>query len=119
MTTRRCPRCTADATCGLCAAAREYRETNADADPIGRMVGKTVRRLRKERGMSQADVADQLNMPRPSIARLERGKHCPTLELLVDVACVLGVRPSALIASVDAACAAVANTTPTEKETVR
>lgn len=104
---RKCPRCepkNGDELCQLCAMREEYRVTRADADPIGRLVGKAVRAARVSAGLSQAAVARAVGMPRPSIARLERGRHVPTLDVLLDVASAMGLPPSRLLASLDAAC---------------
>jgi DNA-binding XRE family transcriptional regulator len=42
--------------------------------------------LRIASGLTQAELAERAGVPQPNIARLESGKHQPTLELLRRVA---------------------------------
>ena len=53
--------------------------------------GRAVRRLRLERGMTQADLADRLKLGRTSVTNLEKGRQNPPLSLLPDIAGALGV----------------------------
>lgn len=51
-------------------------------------VGKMILTLRKERGMTQSDLAKRLNCTKQSISFYERGKRSPdylTLEALADI----------------------------------
>ncbi len=45
--------------------------------------------LRRERNITQAELARLVNAKQPSIARLESGKHNPSLKLLKKIAEVL------------------------------
>ena len=48
--------------------------------------------LRITAGMTQAELAEKVGTRQPNIARLEAGKHEPTLDLLRRVAEALGYR---------------------------
>ncbi len=47
--------------------------------------------MREERGVSQAQLAEQSSVPRPTIAHMESGQANPTLAVVVKVARALGV----------------------------
>jgi len=49
-------------------------------------VGDALRRVRKMRGMSQAELAKRVGMRQPAITRLENGHHVPTWRTLSKVA---------------------------------
>ena len=49
-------------------------------------VGESIRRIRKNQGMSQAELARRVGMRQPAITRLERGHHVPTLRTLSRIA---------------------------------
>ena len=51
-----------------------------------------IARLRIEQGLTQAELAERVGTKQPSIARLESGKHDPSLDLLTRVAAALGQR---------------------------
>lgn len=59
--------------------------------------GRAVRRLRQERGMTQAELAVRLNLGRTSITNLEKGQQSPPLSMLPDIASALGVDPLLLV----------------------
>lgn len=61
--------------------------------------GRAVRRLRQERGMTQAELAARLSLGRTSITNLEKGQQSPPLSMLPEIASALGVDPLRLIAS--------------------
>jgi DNA-binding XRE family transcriptional regulator len=65
--------------------------------PLG--AGEQIRKLRKTKGMTQAEVARTANILRPNLARIEAGKHRPTLETLERLAGALKVSVVDLIAS--------------------
>jgi len=60
--------------------------------------GRAVRRLRQDRGMTQAELAARLGLGRTSITNLEKGQQSPPLSMLPDIANALGVDPLSLIA---------------------
>jgi transcriptional regulator with XRE-family HTH domain len=61
--------------------------------------GRTVRRLRQERGMTQAELAARLGLGRTSITNLEKGQQSPPLSMLPEIASALGIDPLRLIAN--------------------
>lgn len=54
-------------------------------------LGEQVRRLREERGISQAELARRMGTGQPAIARLEAGGVTPTIDTLERVGRALGV----------------------------
>lgn len=53
--------------------------------------------LRKRRGLTQAQLAEQLGVEQPTVQRWEKGKREPDLTQLMKIAFILGVEPAALI----------------------
>lgn len=49
-------------------------------------LGKRVRKMRKERGLSQTELANNINKDQPSIQRLEAGNINPSFYYLHQVA---------------------------------
>ena len=47
--------------------------------------------LRKERGITQQEIADRTGIKRTNVARIESGKNAPTIEVLVKLAAALGM----------------------------
>lgn len=62
-------------------------------------LGVRFRQLRLERGLTQAEVSKRSGIHRPNIARVERGRHVPSLETLRRLADAIGVTPSELLSS--------------------
>ena len=58
---------------------------------LGEAVGKMYSMARKERGFTQQEVAEVSGVKRPNIARLEGGKHSPTVDMLARVADSMGM----------------------------
>lgn len=54
-------------------------------------IGQRVRELRKERGMSQSELAKKAGVALMTISRLERGEHAPNTKTLGQVAEALEV----------------------------
>jgi transcriptional regulator with XRE-family HTH domain len=59
--------------------------------------GKVLKQHRKERGMSQEDLAGDAEFDRTYPSLLERGLRTPTLTILFAIATVLGVRADSLV----------------------
>jgi transcriptional regulator with XRE-family HTH domain len=59
---------------------------------LGEAVGEMYALARKERGLTQQEVAEVSGVKRPNIARLEGGKHSPTVDMLARVADSMGMR---------------------------
>lgn len=49
-------------------------------------IGKKLRNLRMDRGLSQEKLAEYTNMSREHISCIERGKNLPTVETLYNLA---------------------------------
>jgi transcriptional regulator with XRE-family HTH domain len=60
-------------------------------------IGKRVRRVREQRGLSQQALADAADLQQTHVARLERGRHDPSLRVLRKIALALDVDLGALV----------------------
>jgi transcriptional regulator with XRE-family HTH domain len=63
---------------------------------IRRVVGKNVRRYRKEAELSKEELAARIGVEQGYVSRLEAGKRNPTIVTIWDAAEALGVCPAAL-----------------------
>lgn len=54
-------------------------------------VGRLICTLRKERGMTQQNIADALSISNKTVSKWERGMGCPDLSLLPGLSDLLGV----------------------------
>ncbi len=63
-------------------------------------VGENIRRLRKNAGWSQEELAATCGLHRTYIGAIERGERNVSLENIVEIARTLGVRPSELLEGV-------------------
>jgi DNA-binding XRE family transcriptional regulator len=54
-------------------------------------VGEQVRKLRKIKGMNQAQLARAAHILRPNLSRIEAGRHRPTLETLEKISAALKI----------------------------
>ena len=61
------------------------------------LLGENVRRLRKERGLSQEELAFQAGMKRSYLSDLERGTRNPTVRALERLASALEIEPADLL----------------------
>jgi DNA-binding XRE family transcriptional regulator len=61
-------------------------------------IGERVRRERRARKWTLADLSSRTGIKVPNLSRLEKGKHSPSLETLEKVADAFGVPVAALIA---------------------
>ncbi|MEO9346332.1 helix-turn-helix domain-containing protein [Acinetobacter radioresistens] len=59
--------------------------------------GLLVRKYRKERNMSQEQLALLCNMDRSYLGRVERGEVNPTLEKIYEIARALDINPQDLL----------------------
>ncbi|HEX4198045.1 MAG TPA: helix-turn-helix transcriptional regulator [Caulobacteraceae bacterium] len=64
------------------------------------IVGANVRRLRKERGLTQEDVAHPAGISVRYLSGIESGQENPTVAVLGRLAAALGVHPSSLLENV-------------------
>ena len=70
---------------------------------IQRRVGRNVRRLRRERGLSQEELGFEADLYRTYISGVERGIRNPTLLIIEKIAAALGTPPHTLLEPVQGA----------------
>jgi DNA-binding XRE family transcriptional regulator len=63
----------------------------------GTSVGRRVRDLRMKAGITQAELARRTGIHRPNIARVEAGRHTPSLETVARLAEALGTSPARIL----------------------
>jgi transcriptional regulator with XRE-family HTH domain len=68
-----------------------------DRAGFDRDVGVRLQRTRKERGITQEELAKRLGLPRPSYANIESGRQRVPLDVIWRAAVVLGVSITALV----------------------
>ncbi len=69
-----------------------------DEAEIRRRLGTNVRRLRRARGLTQEELAEQAGLPTTTVAKVEREELNATLWVLVALAVALDVTPGDLVA---------------------
>jgi ribosome-binding protein aMBF1 (putative translation factor) len=69
-----------------------------DAARLAFELGRRVRELRVQRGLSQTELARRAGMTQPAVARFEAGGTVPTLPVLERLARALGVELSVQLA---------------------
>lgn len=62
-----------------------------------RAFGDALREIRKEKGISQEQLALDSGLDRTYVSLIERGVQSPTIRTVLKVANVLGVKPSEII----------------------
>ena len=60
----------------------------------GDQLGARIRELRLAAGLTQAELARRTGIHRPNIARVEAGRHTPSLETLSRIAVAIGIPTS-------------------------
>lgn len=68
-----------------------------------KLVGRNVRRIRLERGLTQEEFAERSGFSQQYISDLERGRRNPTIVSLYELAVALGTTPVALLMSEESA----------------
>ena len=63
--------------------------------------GQVLAKYRKEKGLSQENLAHEASLDRTFISLLERGLRQPSLSTILRVSSALNVKPSTLIAEVE------------------
>lgn len=61
------------------------------------IVAANVRRLRKERGLSQEELAHRIGIDRNYVGMIERRENSPTIDMIERFARALKVEPLALL----------------------
>lgn len=64
---------------------------------VVKLLGENVRALRRERGLTQEELAARAEMERSYVSDLERGTRNPSVRALGRLAEALGVEPAALL----------------------
>lgn len=73
--------------------------TNGRGVPIdGARLGARLRELRVAAGLTQAELARRTGIHRPNIARVEAGRHTPSLDTLARLASAIGVPTTRVLA---------------------
>ena len=62
-------------------------------------VGQAIQRIRKERGMTQEDLADKSGITSNTVSRIERGLLIPALPTLIDICNALGTGADSILAA--------------------
>lgn len=62
-------------------------------------MGQRLRELRLKRGMRQDDVAERCGIARPNIARIEQGKHMPSIKTIRRLSDVFDISPATFLES--------------------
>jgi transcriptional regulator with XRE-family HTH domain len=60
-------------------------------------VGKALRSIRIDKGLSQEELAHQASVDRTYISIIELGQKSPTLDVIFKVCIALGITPSLLL----------------------
>jgi len=68
---------------------RFRKETKAVRDNLCREIGEEIRRIRKEKGLFQKELAEKLKVSQQLVSRIERGKENVSLITLKNIARVL------------------------------
>lgn len=63
----------------------------------GVTLGRRMRELRVAAGLTQAELARRTGIHRPNIARVEAGRHTPSLETVARIAHAIGVSPTRVL----------------------
>lgn len=69
---------------------------------IAQAFGKVLREMRIEAGLTQEQLGLEAGVRRTFVSILELGEQQPTLTTITKLASALGVKPSALVARVEA-----------------
>jgi transcriptional regulator with XRE-family HTH domain len=67
------------------------------ASELARTLGRKLRYLRSQSGLTQAELSKRVFMGRAYLSKLERGKILPRYITLVRLAACLGVSPAELV----------------------
>lgn len=88
----------ASLTLDIEAVAPSSAGVSAGVQVDGARLGARLRELRLEAGLTQAELARRTGIHRPNIARVEAGRHTPSLETLSRLAGAIGVSPTRVLA---------------------
>lgn len=80
-------------------ASPSLTNERGDAAIDGEKLGARLRELRLAAGLTQAELARRTGIHRPNIARVEAGRHTPSLETLARIANAIGVSTTHVLVS--------------------
>ena len=60
-------------------------------------IGKLIKKIRKDKGLTQQDLADLLNLSHKTISKWECGKGCPDISILNELCNILGISVTELL----------------------
>jgi transcriptional regulator with XRE-family HTH domain len=66
-------------------------------DGLPQILGRNIRRLRSEKGMSQEELALETGMKRSYVSDMERGTRNPSVKALARLAKALRIEPEILL----------------------
>lgn len=92
--------------------------TKQNNSTLAVQIGDVIRKRRKAGGMTQAMLAEAVNLEIETVSRMENGLRLPTLEKLVEIANVFKMPVAAFFEHVDAAVKQSATELYAEKITV-
>jgi transcriptional regulator with XRE-family HTH domain len=72
-----------------------------DTDGIRAEIGRRIRNLRLDRGMSQVMLADVAELSRVNLSRIERGKAAVMITTLLRITRALGVTLADLVQGIE------------------
>ncbi|MGB5695620.1 MAG: helix-turn-helix domain-containing protein [Polyangiales bacterium] len=84
---------------GSVQAASDLQRGQDDIAIDGEKLGARLRELRLAAGLTQAELARRTGIHRPNIARVEAGRHTPSLETLARIANAIGVSTTHVLVS--------------------
>ena len=64
---------------------------------LGEVLARNLRRLRREKGLTQEELADRMGINRNYVGMIERCENSPTVDMLERIAKALQVDPSFLL----------------------
>lgn len=65
------------------------------------MIGLVIKRVRKEQGLTQKELAERAELNRTTINKIERLQRCPTVDTLIGIGRGLGVPASELLRQIE------------------
>jgi len=73
----------------------------AESAAIEEAFGQVIQEIRRQRGLSQEQLGFESGLHRTYVSLLERGKRCPTLTTLLQLAAALSISPSEIVRRVE------------------
>ena len=58
-------------------------------EEVAKVIGENVRRYRKEKGYTQERLAEEANIDRTAISKLEKGKFLPTISFILAIMIII------------------------------